>query len=277
MGGEATTPCANCQRLQAQVAVLTATVADLQAALAQLQAQLAAARKDSSTSSKPPSSDIVKPPRPNPPAGQDRRPSGGQPGHPKHERALVPPELLTAPPHDYFFPEICPDCGHGLCPAGDEVRVVQQIEIAIIPVQIEEHRSHPGWCPNCCQVHYPALPAEVEKGGLVGPRLTTLIAFLKGFCHASYSTIRKFLRDVVGVTVSRSLLQKVIFKVSEALAGPYQELLDCLPNESVVNTDETGHRRNKTRMWTWCFRASLYTLFHIDPSRSADVLLEVLG
>jgi transposase len=30
-------------------------------------------------------------------------------------------------------------------------------------------------------------------------------------------------------------------------------------------------------MWTWCFRAALYTLFKIDPCRSADVLIEVLG
>jgi transposase len=30
-------------------------------------------------------------------------------------------------------------------------------------------------------------------------------------------------------------------------------------------------------MWTWCFRAGLYTLFKIDPTRSADVLIAVLG
>src|SRR5213593_3906413 len=120
MGTEATTPCANCERLQAQLAAqqacleaLNTTVAQLQATVAQLQAQLAAARKDSSTSSKPPSSDIVKPPKPPPPPGQDKRHIGGQPGHPKHERSLVPPELLTAPPHDYL-PELCPDCGLGL-------------------------------------------------------------------------------------------------------------------------------------------------------------------
>ena len=35
----------------------------------------------------------------------------------------------------------------------------------------------------------------------MGPRLTTLIAYLKGACHASYGTIRKFVRDVVGVTI----------------------------------------------------------------------------
>src|SRR3954464_13263082 len=181
MGGEATTPCANCQRLQAQVAVLTATVADLQAAVAQLQAQLASARKTPSTSSKPPSSDIVKPPKPQPPPGQDHCQRGGQAGDPQHERPPPPPGGLTAPPHDYV-PEMCPDCGRGLRPAGDDVRVVQQVEIAEVPLLIEEHRSHPGWCPRCRKVHYPALPAVVARGGLVGPRLTTLIAYLKGAC-----------------------------------------------------------------------------------------------
>src|SRR2546425_375229 len=134
MGAKATTPCANCERLQAQVDALTATVAKLQAALAQVQAQLAAARKNSSTSSKPPSSDIVKPPK-TPPTALDKRLRGGQPGHPQHERPLTPPELLTTPPHDYLL-EVCPDCGHGLRPAGDDVRVVQQIDVAFVPVLI---------------------------------------------------------------------------------------------------------------------------------------------
>jgi transposase len=276
MATAAVTPCANCARLQAQVEALTATVARLEAALAQVQAQLATARKDSSTSSKPPSSDIVKPPKPEPPPGQTKRSIGGQPGHPKHERSLVPPELLTAPPHDYVV-EICPQCGHGLRPAGDDVRVVQQIEIPLARLQIEEHRSHPGWCPHCCQVHYPPLPAVVQSGGLVGPRLTALIAYLKGFCHASYTTIRKFLRDVVQVTISRGQLAKIIDKVSVALEEPYQEMLEDLPLQAILNVDETGHKRNGERWWTWCFRADLYTLFKIDPSRSADVLLEVLG
>src|ERR1041384_8068316 len=133
------TPCANCQRLQAEVDDLRAQLtqvqaqfAQLQQQFAQLQQQLASARKDSSTSSKPPSSDIVKPPKPPPPQGQAKRQRGGQPGHPKQERPLAPPEALTAPPHDYLL-ELCPDCGHGLRPAGDEVRVVQQIEVPEVP------------------------------------------------------------------------------------------------------------------------------------------------
>jgi transposase len=121
------------------------------------------------------------------------------------------------------------------------------------------------------------MPSAIDKGGLVGPRLTALIAYLKGVCHASFSTVRKFLRDVVRVTLSRGQLVKVLSKVSAALDGPYQELLTLLPGASHLNVDETGHKNNGTLMWTWCFRAELYTLFKIDPHRSADVLIEVLG
>jgi transposase len=166
MGAETTIPCANCRQLQeqldtqraqldaqqTQLDAFVARQAEYETTLARLEAQLAAARKNSSTSSKPPSSDIVKPPKPEPPPGQDKRKIGGQPGHPKHERALFPPEQLTEPAHHYVL-EICPDCGHGLQPAGDESRIVQQIELPVVPILITEHHSHPGWCPHCCKVH----------------------------------------------------------------------------------------------------------------------------
>ena len=69
----------------------------------------------------------------------------------------------------------------------------------------------------------------------------------------------------------------IIAKVSKALELPYEQLLKSLPDEERLNVDETGHRQNRLRQWIWCFRASLYTLFKIDPTRSADVLIDVLG
>jgi len=158
-----------------------------------------------------------------------------------------------------------------------EGRVVQQIDIQEIPLRVEEHHSMAGYCSQCNKIHYGALPSGVATGGLVGPRLTTLIAYLKGACHASYSTIRKFLRDVVGVAMSRGQLVKVIGKVSQALDAPYQALLENLAEQLRLNVDETGHRERGEQWWTWCFRASLYTVFKIDPTRSGDVLVEVLG
>jgi transposase len=277
MNAPDTTHCPNCQRLQARVDALEAELAALKAVVAQLGQQLAAARKDSSTSSKPPSSDIVKPPKPPPPKGQDKRRIGGQPGHPKHQRSAFPPEAINGGSFDHRL-ELCPTCGHDLQPTLTlEPRVIQQVDIREVPLSIQEHRSHPGWCPHCQKLSEAPLPSGIERGGLVGPTLTTLIAYLKGACHASFSTIRKFLRDVMQVTLSRGQLAKIIGKVSQALERPYQELLEDLPSQTRLNVDETGHKQNGDRLWTWCFRASLYTLFKIDPTRSGDVLIAVLG
>ena len=269
--------CTNCRRLQARVDALEAELVALKDVVAQLRQQLAAARKNSSTSSKPPSSDIVKPPKPPPPEGQDRRHAGGQPGHPKHERVAFPPEAVNGGFVDHRL-DACPSCGHDLQSALDIApRVVQQVDVREAPLSIEEHRSHSGWCPHCQKMYEAPLPLGIQRGGLVGPSLTTLIAYLKGACHASFSTVRKFLRDVVRVTISRGELARIIGKVSQALERPYEELLDDLPGQAWLNVDETGHTQNGQRQWTWCFRAALYTLFKIDPTRSGDVLIEVLG
>jgi transposase len=269
--------CPDCRESLVRVGALEAELAALKEVVAHLSQQLAAARKDSSTSSKPPSSDIVKPPKSPPPQGQDRRRIGGQPGHPKHQRAAFPPEAINGGSFDHRL-DCCPGCGHDLQPALTIApRVVQQVDIGEVPLSIQEHRSHPGWCPHCRVMHQAPLPPGIGRGGLVGPTLTTLIAYLKGACHASFSTVRKFLRDVVHVTISRGELARIIAKVSRALDQPYQELLEDLPGQAVLNVDETGHKQNGQRQWSWCFRAGLYTLFKIDPTRSGDVLIEVLG
>src|SRR5512135_1493331 len=277
MRAKDTARCPNCRRLQARVDALEAELAALKEVVARLRHQLAAAQKDSSTSSKPPSSDLVKPPKPPPPEGQERRRIGGQPGHPKHERADFPPELINGGSFDHRL-DLCPRCGHDLQPMLTIVpRVIQQVDINDVPLVIQEHRGHPGWCSQCQKVDEAPLPIGIERGGLVGPRLTTVIAYLKGVCHASFSTIRKFIRDVVRLTISRGQLAKLIAKVSQALEQPYEELLESLPDQERLNVDETGHKQNRLRQWVRCFRASLYTLFKIDPTRGADVLIEVLG
>jgi transposase len=272
-------PCLGCQRLQAQVDDLRAQLEQqrtqlhaLQATITTLQEQLAAARKNSSTSSKPPSSDIVKPPKP---ATDTPRSRGAQPGHPKHERSLFPSDQVR---HFAEHPlHACPGCGGPLQRNGTLARVVQQVDVEPPPLAVQQHTCPEYWCSHCVRPYTAPLPADLEAGGLLGPRLTALVAYLKGVCHASYSTVRKFLRDIVGLTISRGQLAKVVTKVSAALDGPYQDLLDLLPVQDFVNVDETGHKDRGVPLWTWCFRAELFTLFKIAPTRSADVLLDVLG
>lgn len=259
--------CAQCQVLETKVAAL-------EAELERVRAQLAAAKKNSETSSKPPSSDIVKPKPPERPDGE-KRSIGGQPGHDKHVRQPFPPEQVTG--FETHTLDACPGCGGTLRPNPTNPRVVQQVDIETTPLTIEQHTCPEYWCDRCQKPCGAPMPLKITRGGLVGPHLTALIAFMKGGCHASFSTIRTFLRDCVGVTLARSTLANTIDKVSRALDGPYDELLLLLPDERVLNVDETGHKCNKTLWWTWCLRAELYTIFKIDPHRSADVLMEVLG
>jgi transposase len=252
-----------------------ARIADLERRLAAVEGRLAASRKHSGNSSKPPSSDIVKPPKDPPGHTQQKRRRGGQPGHPKHERPAFPPEQIDNT-QEYTLTQ-CPDCGGKLQDASTAPRVIQQVEIIDKPVRIKEHHGLAYWCSHCRQVHYGQLPQAVEKAGLAGPKLTALVGFLKGVCHASFSTIRKFLRDVVRVTISRGQLAKLVSKVSASLQHTYDQLLAALPGEARLNVDETGHPDQGQQLWTWCFRAPRFTLFKIDPSRGSDVLIEVLG
>src|SRR5216684_7855066 len=92
----ASNPCAGCQHLQEQLGILQAQVGELQATIDRLQEQLAGALKNSTTSSKPPSSDIVKPQTKSHGDAQDKRSQGAQPGHAKHERTAFPPEMVTS-------------------------------------------------------------------------------------------------------------------------------------------------------------------------------------
>jgi transposase len=262
-----TQPCSRCQNLEDQLRELATKVT-------RLEAELAAARKNSATSSKPPSSDIVKPPKPKRPGGKKRQ-RGGQPGHPRHPRP--PYDINDVDDIVLYQLHACPTCGGPVQVSTESPRILQQVELPEQPITIHEHRSLPCWCAQCQTTHYAPIDPAVSKAGLVGPRLSTVIAYLKGACHCSFSTIRKFVRDVLGVTVSRGQLARLCVKVSASLEKTYQDLLKLLPEQERLNVDETGHKENGARLWTWCFRAPLFTLFKITPSRGSDVLLEVLG
>ena len=258
-----------------QCPILKTQLAELEREVARLREQLAAAKKDSSTSSKPPSSDIVKPKPSSDDEGESPRKIGGQPGHPMHSREPFPPEEVTEF-HTHLL-DACPCCGGEVQRTGPPAKIVQQVDIEPTPLTIEQHTCPEYWCERCQKICHAPLPLPIERGGLVGPDLTALIAFMKGGCHAWFSTIRTFLRDIVGVTMARSTLNNTIQKVSAALEGPDEELLIALPFADVLNVDETGHKDNGQLGWTWCLRADLYTIYQIDAHRSAEVLWDLLG
>ena len=239
-----------------------------------LEIKVAKLSKNSSNSSKPPSSDITKP-KSDRKGKKDKRKIGGQPGHDKHDRPPFSEDQIDES-HSYIL-TACPDCQGEVSITDGKPRITQQVELIEVPLIREEHRSYPVWCPNCNKIHYMPFPPEIYREGLFKERITSLVAYMKNVCHASFSTIRKFIRDVLGERVSRGYLRKIIEKVSLSLEAPYHELLNRLPLETIVNVDETGHKENGDKFWTWVFKADLYVLFKIDKSRGSQVLIEVLG
>ena len=254
---------------------LSNAIESLQEQIKALEAKVAKLSKNSSNSSKPPSSDDITKPKSKTKKKKGKRKIGGQAGHERHERSLFAADEIDKL-HPYIL-NACPDCHGEVSIMDGKPRITQQVELIEVPLIREEHRSYPVWCPKCNKIHYMPFPPEVYKEGLFKERLTSLVAYMKNVCHASFSTIRKFIRDVLGEKVSRGYLRKVIEKVSVSLEAPYNELLDRLPLETIVNVDETGHKENGDKFWTWVFKAELYVLFKIDKSRGSKVLIDVLG
>ena len=261
------------QCLSQALAQAQKTIAEQQLQIAQLQAQLARATKHSGNSSKPPSSDVVKPP------GKKRlsgRKIGGQPGRERRERPAFPPEQIDE--WQVYQPNACELChSRDLVPVSEALRVIQQVELVEKPIHITAHVAKACLCQKCQHITKAFLPEAVQRQGLIGARLMAMLLFLKGPLHGSYSGLQEFLADVLGLNLSRGFLAKLMTRGAEALAKPVEALLQRLPTEPVLNVDETGHKENGHRLWTWCFRAKDFVLFRIEASRGSDVLIEVLG
>jgi hypothetical protein len=259
--------------LRAEIAQLKSQVNNLHTEVTRLQTENARLKKDSSTSSKPPSSDIVKPP-PLPGGKGKKRRRGGQPNHPRHVRSPFPPEQI-----DFTKTYELSGLGSDWEPL-EEFRVLQQVDLVEKLFEVTEHRA-------CVYRHYRTgeviaapLPGEIVKAGLVGTRLSALIGYQKGACHMSYSCIERFFDDVLHLKLCRGYLVKVVQKMSAALAAGYEELRDILPRQPMLNIDGTGHPENGKQFNVWGFHSpgsQGFTFFHIDPSKSADVLMQFLG
>lgn len=264
------------KQLKAHIeAAVAAAVAPLQDRIAVLEQENARLKKNSSNSSKPPSSDIVKPPKgtgKNPKAKKKRK-RGGQHGHPRHERKAFSPEEITV-----RHPEFTLDLDPAEWEALDQWETHYQLELKDTPLDVHEYRARLYRNRLTDEIISARIPDNILVGGIAGPRLSAFVGFLKGRCHTSYTTIETLMDEVFGHRLCRGTLAKIVnSRVSPALAPVYDELLALLPSEPYLGIDETGHKDNGDKFWTWCFRAPEFTFFRIDETRSTEVLRQVLG
>jgi transposase len=223
---------------------------------------------NSTNSSKPPSSDgpDVKR-RPPEPTGQ--RPRGGQKGHQRHTRPLLPPDHT-----EHLRPAECRRCGHAL--AGDDPAplVHQVLELPPLKPVVTEYRRHRLPCPRCRTTTCAPLPPEA--GPTCGPRLQAAVALLTGSCRLSKRTTSWVCHTLLGVPISPAEVCSVERQVARALAPAVAEAREHVA-AGPANVDETSWREGKKKGWLWTAVTAAVTVFLIRRSRGAKPLRELLG
>jgi transposase len=118
-------------------------LADLKQHVQDLKARL---DQNSTNSSKSPSTDPIGVKR-KPPTPPSKKRRGGQKGHPRRMRALVPPERVASVTD--CKPTECRRCGHSLSGEDAEPRRHQVAELPPIEQEVHEYRLHRLCCPHC--------------------------------------------------------------------------------------------------------------------------------
>ena len=156
-------------------AVLTGQVQRLQARVEELERQ---AGRDSSNSSRPPSSDspYKKKPRDRSLRERGKRRPGKQPGEPGSTMNLVgnPDERFE------FSPACCRGCGCGLEsePVLDQRRHQVTDIVPVPPPKVTEYVAQSKACPCCGLVSEGVLPAHVRARASYGPETHAQAAYL---------------------------------------------------------------------------------------------------
>jgi transposase len=245
-----------------QIARLTARVAALEAQLG----------KDSTNSSKPPSTTHphAKPPRVR---SKSRRSPGGQPGHAKHERDLVPTEQCQAMVP--CLPTACRRCGRPLTGTDPEPLRHQVWELPEIEPLITEYQQHRLVCSCGCSTCGP-LPHGVPTGQ-AGPRLIAFAGLLMACFRQSKRRAAQFLSMILHQPASPGWMVALQNRVAQAVQPAYDELAQQLPSQPVLLIDESPTKQGRLKAWVWTFVAATYTFFACRTSRAAEVPLQLLG
>ena len=263
-----------------QLATEQQRIAEAEKQIADLERQLGLQQQNSTTSSKPPSSDGL--------AGKQRergrrtkskRNVGGQPGHRGAHRRLAPPERVDE--IRSVLPCQCRQCGQALPQRLEEVntdgtqRKHQVTELPPMQAHIIEYQCPGVICPGCGTSTKAAIPEEAS--GQFGPDLTALIAHLTVVCRLPRRVVERLLEQALGIEISLGSTQKCWEEASQAVAGPCQELEQKLKSEPVINADETGWRTNGDKRFLWVFLAARYVVYTIEATRGSTVLIRLLG
>jgi transposase len=254
-------------RLVAANAEQASLIARLNARVAELERRLG---KDSSNSSRPPSSDgLGKPPAPR----QQRRDGGGrragkQPGAPGAHLAQVadPDEVVV------HRPVICASCGGDLTLApvtGVEAR--QVFDLPEVRLWVCEHRAERRACA-CGHITCGGFPAVARAAACYGPGVRALGAYLGVWQHLPVERASELLDDGVGADCSAGWLGGLLPEAARGLGGFVERVREQLTRAEVAHFDETGARVAGRLHWVHSASTPLLSLFTVHAKRGVAAM-----
>jgi transposase len=257
--------------LRRELAEMRAENAALKQEVADLRRQLG---KNSSNSSKPPSSDgLGKKPRV---AGSLRgvsgKKSGGQPGHQGDTlRPVAKPDKIER--HEGSRCEHCQASLTATMATGVEKR--QVFDMPAPRLEVTEHQAQIYTCAGCRGVTKAAFPPEVTAHVQYGPCIKAAAVYLNAQQLVPEDRVGDIMKDLFGA--GRLCPASIVVwgeKKAEQLAPVAAQIAALVTKAPVRNLDETGFRiGGKTR---WLHTASTLALTHYRVSEKRGALWKTL-
>ena len=203
-----------------------------------------------------------------------RKKRGGQKGHQKHQRELIPAEQCDEVIS--LQPDACRRCGT-LLTGIDAAPIRHQVwELPEIKPIVTEYQQHRLTCPCCGITTCASLPAGVPNSQS-GPRLVAFTGLLMGHFRQSKRRASLFLQDLLKMPCCPSLTVKMQNQVAAAIQIPYEQLKGELGSQDQLFMDESPTKQANQKAWLWTAVAPLFAVFAIFVSRKGDALPKLLG
>lgn len=224
-----------------QIAV---TMTQLAERVQALEDQLA---KNSSNSSKPPSSNGYQKPSPKSLRKRHGKKSGGQPGHTGYTLKMV-----EHPEHIEVY--TVNQCGHCHCALeevkADDYEKRQVFDIPRVRIEVTEHRAEIKYCPQCREVNKAVFPEGVTQPVQYGAEIKAQAIYFNQYQLLPLERTGEVLEALYGRRLSEGTLleacQEVAKQVEPGNAAIKKHLIE---KEGIVHFDETGARVEGKLAW----------------------------
>ena len=226
--------------------------------------------KNSSNSSKPPSSDGFKrEPKSRRVTGKAK--AGGQKGHPGStlKRVAVADEVQLHSP-----PARCHACG---CKLDMKLAMVeadgrQVIDLPPVRVKVVEHRLQSVRC-RCGRLHAGRYPEGVTQAVQYGPAIKAALVYLTQYQHLPMNRCTGAMQDLFGVHISPASVHAAIAEAHAVVAPIVKELGESMLQAPVVHFDETGMRVGKKLHWMHSASTGDTVVYQMHARRGREALL----